>query len=108
MLGVLRLAHYPWPMVSRVSAAIFGGYVLAAVISIALALLLTMVGMNRAEAVLAVTMASFFIYAAIIMAVFYARTATRAWLGLAIAGLPPGLFSAVTERAIPWSSLFMP
>jgi hypothetical protein len=104
----LRPAQYRWSLVSRVTAAIAGGYVLTSLLAIALALLLTVFGMNKAEAVLAITMASFLMYALIVMAVFHAATATRAWLGLAIAGIPPAVFAAIFDRNIPWASLFAP
>ena len=99
-------ARYRWSAASRALAAIFGGYILTSLLSIALALLLTAFGMNKAEAVLATTMASFLMYAAIVMAVFHARTPTRAWLGLAIASAPLAAFSAVYDRTIPWTLLF--
>lgn len=51
-------------MTSRVIAAIFGGYVLTSLFAIAGALLLSIVGVNKAEAGLATTMGSFLIYAA--------------------------------------------
>jgi len=92
---------------SRFIAAALGGYGLTSLLSIALALLAASLGMNKAEAALAMTMASFPIYAVIVMAVFHARTATRAWLYLAIAAIPPALFSALYDRTIPWASLFM-
>ncbi len=87
---------------SRIIAAVVGGYILTSLLSIAMALLLTYFGMNKAEAVLAITMLSFFVYAFIVMVVFYARTATRAWCGLAIACVPPALFSTIYDRTIPW------
>jgi len=98
----------PLSIASRILAAVVGGYILTAFLSIALALLLAMFGMNKAEAVLAVTIASFFVYAATVMAVFHARTAMRAWLGLAVVGLPVTIFAAAYENTIPWHSLFLP
>ncbi len=100
--------HPRWSVISRILAAAVGGYILTALLSIAFALLLAMFGMNKAEAVLAVTIASFFVYAATVMAVFYARTAARAWLGLAMVGVPVMIFSAMYEKTIPWGSLFLP
>ena len=97
-----------WSIVSRILAAAVGGYILTALLSIALALLLAMLGMNKAEAVLGVTIASFLVYASIVMAVIHARTPTRAWLGLAAAGLPVTIFSAIYEKTIPWAALFLP
>jgi len=94
-------------VLSRVIAAAAGGYALTSLLSIALALGLTALGMNKSEAVLATTMAAFLLYALIIMAVFHARTATRAWVGLAIAGIPLALFASISEGSIPWASLLM-
>ncbi len=106
-VALSRAAHHRWGVASRVIAAIFGGYLLASLVSIAGVLLLSIAGMNKAEAVLAMTMGSFPLFAGIVMAVFHARSARRAWLGLAIASTPPALFSALYETAIPWTSLFM-
>lgn len=103
-----RAAQNKWRIASRIFAAIFGGYILTTLLTIAFALLLTASGMNKSEAVLATTMASFLMFAVIVMAVFYARTPTRAWLGLAIASLPPAVFAAIYEETIPWASLLMP
>jgi uncharacterized protein DUF3649 len=66
---------------SRVAAAVLGGYVFANVVAIFLAMVLPM---PRASAVLAMTLASFALYAAAAIWVFAARTATRAWLGLLV------------------------
>lgn len=100
-------AQYRWSVLSRTLAAIGGGYVLASLLSVALSLLLSLGGMNKAEAVLAMTMISFLIYAAIIMAVFHASTATRAWIGLAIACVPPALFSVLYDGTVGWALLRM-
>jgi len=84
-------ARYRWSVISRVIAAVFGGYVLTSLLSITLSLLLSLVGVNKAEAVLAMSMASFLMFAFIVMAVFHARTAMRAWIGLAMFSIPLGL-----------------
>src|SRR5262245_3082485 len=96
-LGMLRAslgnesARYRWSLVSRVTAAAVGGYALTSLSTIALSLLLPELGVGRAEALTASIIASFLFYAAIIMAVFCARSATRAWMALIIASVPPGL-----------------
>lgn len=92
---------------SRVIAATCGGYVLTSLLSIAITLMMTALGMNKAEAVLATTIASFLMYALIVMTVFHARTATRAWIGLTIAGTSAAVFSALYDPSIPWASLVM-
>jgi hypothetical protein len=50
---------------------------------------------SQAQALLATTMASFLVYAAIVMAVFHARSAVRAWMWLAVAAVPPGMVTAL-------------
>ncbi|MEY8241699.1 MAG: DUF3649 domain-containing protein [Cycloclasticus sp.] len=69
---------------SRLLAAIFGGYLLANVASIALTHLLPG---SRADGVMVAIFVSFFIYAGAVVWVFAASTAWRAWLGLFIPGL---------------------
>lgn len=76
------------PLVSRIVAALFGGYALAALTSVA-ALALPM---SPVEAVLTGMQASFVVYAAAVIWVFAARSAQRAWVGLAVVALP--LFAA--------------
>jgi len=71
-------------LLSRIVAALFGGYALAALTSVA-ALALPM---DPVEAVLAGMQASFLVYAGAAVWVFAARSARRAWLGLAVAALP--------------------
>ena len=71
-------------LVSRIAAALFGGYALAALGSVA-ALALPIA---KTEAVLAGMLASFAIYAGAVVWVFAARSASRAWIGLMIAAVP--------------------
>ena len=71
-------------LLSRIVAALFGGYALAALTSVA-ALALPM---GTVEAVLAGMQASFLVYAGAVIWVFAARSALRAWLGLAAVALP--------------------
>lgn len=82
---------YRWSVASRALAAIAGGYALTSLIVLLLSLALPWVGVSQAEAVLASTILSFLIYTAIIMAVFHARSAGRAWALLIGAGVPLGL-----------------
>ena len=86
------MSAYRWSVVSRAIAAIVGGYVIVSLLTIALSMLLVIAGMDKPEAVLAASMASFLFYAGIVMAVFYARTALRAWIGLTIAAVPLAAF----------------
>lgn len=71
-------------LLSRILAALLGGYLLAALASVA-ALALPV---DRPQAVLAGMQASFLIYAGAVVWVFAARSAGRAWAGLLMLGLP--------------------
>ncbi|EIZ77419.1 hypothetical protein WSK_4033 [Novosphingobium sp. Rr 2-17] len=64
---------------ARALGAIFGGYV---VTSLAVACLARMLPLRPAEASIAATLASFAIYAGIIVAVFSARSVLKVWLWL--------------------------
>ncbi|MFD4837387.1 PepSY-associated TM helix domain-containing protein [Achromobacter sp. NPDC058515] len=79
-------AAYRWGVGSRVLAATAGGYLVSALAMSALALILPAVaGAPPAVGVLAGTLLSFVLYAAIVVGVFGARSAWRAWIGLAMA-----------------------
>lgn len=84
---------------SRITAGAVGGYVLTSLITVVLFLLLRAQGMTRDEALLAPTIASFVLYAAIIMAVFHARSAAKAWLWLIGLSIPVGLLLLMMMRA---------
>jgi hypothetical protein len=81
-------ARRRWSVASRAGAAVVGGYALTSLVTLALSLLLPAMGMARPEALLAATVASFPVYAAVIMAVFHARSAARAWMLLAAGAAP--------------------
>ncbi len=68
------------PIVSRIVAAVFGGYALAALSSVAVLAL----PLSKPQAVLTGMLASFAIYAAAVIWVFAVRTARKAWIGLMI------------------------
>lgn len=72
------------PLVSRIVAALLGGYALAALTSVAAVLL----PMSRPEAVLIGMQLSFVVYTLAVIWVFAVRSATRAWAGLLVAGVP--------------------
>ncbi|WP_295984787.1 DUF3649 domain-containing protein [uncultured Variovorax sp.] len=79
---------------SRAVAAIAGGYVVAALSSVVLAICLPAVfGMARSEATMTGLLASFAVFALAVMWVFAARTARRAWLGLVAAAAVLGLLA---------------
>ncbi len=78
--GVARLGA----LVSRIVAALFGGYALAALASVAVLVL----PLDEPQAVLTGMQASFLIYAGAVIWVFAARSAGRAWGGLLIVAVP--------------------
>lgn len=69
----------------RAAAAIGGGYALASLVAVALALILPL---GRMDAVLAGMMAGLIAYAAAAIWAFAARSALRAWIGMIGAALP--------------------
>lgn len=75
-------------MASRAVAAIGGGYALGALAAAALSLWLPG---PPAEAVLTGTLASFLVFACAALWAFAARTAWRAWVGLAAPAAPLAL-----------------
>lgn len=69
-------------ILSRVAAAILGGFIFASAVIIALPLLLPG---SRVEGVLWSTLLGFALWTGAVIWVFAARSATRAWVGLAAA-----------------------
>lgn len=84
---------------SRIVAGTLGAYAVAALLTVALSLLLAKMGVSRVEAVTGATLASFALFAVAAMAVFHARDAVRAWVGLLAAGLPAGLLILLLSGA---------
>lgn len=84
MIAALDRARRVGPLLSRVVAAVFGGYGLAALGSVA-ALALPM---EKTQAVITGMLASFAIYAGAVIWVFAVRSARRAWAGLLIVAVP--------------------
>lgn len=74
-------ARYRLAVASRALAAIGGGYALSALAATAAALYLPL---HRAEAVITGTLASFVVYTCAVLWAFAARSAWRAWGGLAL------------------------
>jgi hypothetical protein len=68
------------PLISRIVAALAGGYAIAALASVAVLAL----PMSKPQAVLTGMLASFIIYAGVVIWVFAVRSATKAWVGLLI------------------------
>jgi len=70
---------------SRVLAAVLGGYALTSLFTAALAwLMLRLVDYPANDARFIATMGSFAVYAVVALWVFAVRSATRAWVGLAM------------------------
>lgn len=88
-------ARRRWSVASRVLAAVVGGYALTSLSTLAVPLLFSAAGHGQAEALHATTMAGFLVYAGIVIAVFHARSASRAWTWLAVASAPPGIVIAL-------------
>lgn len=85
-------ARYRWAVASRVLAASVGGYAVAALVSSVFTLVWVQLGGGaRADAVLWASLCSFALYAGVAIAVFAARSATRAWAGLCAVALPCAL-----------------
>ncbi len=92
-------AVYRLGVASRSVAAIVGGYVLAALVTMLLSVSLPVA---RSEAVMTATLLSFAIYTCAVMWVFATRSALRAWLGLLI---PAAVIAAILQSmdALSWS-----
>lgn len=84
MNEVLRRAGSIGPLVSRIAAALFGGYALAALASMATLAL----PVPKPDGVLWGMLASFIVYACAVLWVFAVRSAWRACAGLLAAALP--------------------
>ncbi|WFR78864.1 DUF3649 domain-containing protein [Janthinobacterium rivuli] len=92
-------AIYRLGVASRSVAAIIGGYVLAALVTMLLSVSLPMA---RSEAVMTATLLSFAIYTCAVLWVFATRSALRAWLGLL---MPAAVIAAILQwmDALSWS-----
>lgn len=74
-------ASFRLAVASRTLAAVAGGYALSAAASAAASVALPM---ERAQAVITALLLSFVIYTVAVMWAFSTRSATRAWLGIAV------------------------
>ena len=79
-LATLPLS-YRLAVTSRVLAAVFGGYLVAALASVALTMWLPL---SRAEAVVTGMTISFLVYLVAVLWCFACRTAWSAWVGLLV------------------------
>ena len=84
MNAVMHRVRATGPLISRIIAALFGGYVLAALSSVAVLAL----PMSKPQAVLTGMLASFAVYAGAVIWVFAVRSALKAWAGLIIVAVP--------------------
>ena len=84
---------YRLAVTSRVLAAVFGGYLLAALASVCMTALLPI---SRADAVASGMMTSFLVYLVAVLWCFACRTALQAWLGL---GVPGAVLATVSALA---------
>lgn len=71
------------PLASRIIAALFGGYAVAALASVAVLVLPA----DRVQAAFSGMLLSFAVYAGAVVWVFAVRSAWRAWAGLLVAAL---------------------
>lgn len=92
--GTVPIA-YRLAVTSRVLAAVFGGYVLAALSSVLITL---SAALPRVDAVVAGMMVSFVVYLLAVIWCFACRTAIRAWLGI----LLPALLLAAIDGLLYW------
>ncbi len=79
-----RTAAYRLGVASRVMAAVLGGYLLAALCSVSLALAM---GQPSGEAAHFGILPSFLVWAGAVVWVFAAASATRAWAGVTVPAL---------------------
>lgn len=81
---VMHRVRATGPLISRIIAALLGGYALAALNSVAVLAL----PMSKPQAVLTGMLASFAIYTGAVVWVFAVRSALKAWAGLIIVAVP--------------------
>ena len=87
MTSLVHRIRSTGPLISRIVAALFGGYALAALSSVAVLAL----PMSKPQAVLTGMLASFAIYAGAVIWVFAVRSALKARAGLIIVAVPLSL-----------------
>ncbi|KDP83971.1 iron transporter [Cupriavidus sp. SK-3] len=95
-MGLSQTGRYRLSVVSRVVAAIGGGYVLA---SVATGLLAVLLPLPPAEAVMTATLLSFSLYACAVLWVFAAGSALRAWTGVVVPAIVFGALLAALRSA---------
>lgn len=83
--AVPSLGRYRWAVVSRLLAAVAGGYALSAATAAGVGLLLARSGSTSVDAVLWASMLAFIAQAVAALWAFGCANARRAWLGIGIA-----------------------
>ncbi|WP_110970949.1 iron transporter [Pseudomonas huaxiensis] len=78
----MKTTTFSWPMLSRIVAAILGGYAFTYAFTAALARLLPL---DKVDALISASLLSFAVYTAFILWAFACRSAARVWAGLALA-----------------------
>lgn len=71
-----------WSTISRIAAALLGGYLFTYAFTAALARLLPL---DKVDALIIATLLSFLVYTLAILWVFTCRSARKAWAGMALA-----------------------
>ncbi|MDQ8020521.1 MAG: DUF3649 domain-containing protein [Moraxellaceae bacterium] len=84
MIAIPSTVRRSGALLSRILAALFGGYALAALTSVATLAL----PMDEVQGVLTGMLLSFVVYTCAVVWVFAVRSATRAWVGLLVAAVP--------------------
>jgi hypothetical protein len=84
MTSLVHRVRATGQLISRIIAALVGGYALAALFSVAVLAL----PLSKPQAVLTGMLASFAIYAGAVIWVFAVRSALKAWAGLLIVAVP--------------------
>lgn len=78
----MKTKSLAWPIISRIAAALLGGYLFTYAFTAALARLLPM---DKVDAMVTASLLSFLIYTLAITWVFACRNTRRAWAGMALA-----------------------
>ena len=92
MKSLSPAARYRWQVVSRVLAAVFGGYALISATTVLLALIWPL---PQAQALLASTMLSFALYTGVIIWVFAVKKSRTVWLWLIVLTVVSALLSGL-------------
>lgn len=73
-----------WPLMARVVAALFGGYLLTLTSSMLLSQILNVTGMDRVNASLTAMLVSFTIYTVIVVWFFATASVKKVWINLLV------------------------